>query len=140
MITIENINNAEIIPEIIHILNELSRSYTIYPDESLFPEYEVGDIIDEDKSVKWNRQEVARRIEARDAEMKRLRHLKQELTSAANNKLIELLSADYSLTKRQAKLIWNYAYDEAHSGGYDDVFDKFNDITGLVKDLIIENA
>ena len=136
MITIEDINNAEIIPEVIRILNEISRSYSTRPDITLFPECKEGDIIDEEKSVKWNREEVERRIQARDAETRRLRHLKAELVFEAEDKLLELLSEDTSLNKKQIKLIWNYAYDEAHSGGYDGVLDKFDEIRELVEDVI----
>ena len=36
--------------------------FSCIPDANLFPKYKEGDVIDEDKSVKWNREEVQRRI------------------------------------------------------------------------------
>lgn len=51
------------------------------PDEKKFPKYNPGDVIDEEKSVKWNREEVERRMDARTKEKKQLRALHNELNS-----------------------------------------------------------
>lgn len=74
-------------------------------------------VFDEDKSVKWNRQE---------AEKHNIRYslAVKELNTAKNLRRDEILEDIYSLikinvgcTKEQAKYIWNYAYAEKHPSG-----------------------
>lgn len=60
----------------------------IEPDVKDFPIYAEGDVIDEEKSVRWNREEVTRRMQARENERNRLKNLREEALKKANNDAI----------------------------------------------------
>ena len=46
--------------------------YSFKPDREQFPYPKIGEVLDEEKSVKWNREEVYRLREAHDEKVKDL--------------------------------------------------------------------
>lgn len=62
------------------------------PDPEKYPKYKPEDVIDVDKSVRWNREEVARRIQAYKNEIKRLEDIRLENIHKVNNDVIEAIA------------------------------------------------
>lgn len=92
-------------------------------------------MIDEDKSVKWNREEVERRIKSREEEVKRLNREKAEINKLYEEGLKARLAEEYDLSLEEVNLIWDYAYSEEHSSGLNTVYTYFDDLAGLYEDL-----
>lgn len=120
--------------------NDFLRNFSCRPDRSEYPYPKVGDVIDEDKSVKWNREEVVRLRDAYDERVKELNKMKSTINKAFEDKFVILLAKDNGLSKGVAKLVYAYAYMESHDSGpyavrgtFDDVADLLNDIKKLEK-------
>lgn len=123
-------------------INELVNAYFTFtvefsckPDADKFPKYRVGDVIDEDKSVKWNREEVERLIEARANEVKRLNTEKNAISHLFDDAIKQMLSKEYSVSVEETKILWRYAYEEGHSSGLNDVVSYFREFAGMYNEL-----
>lgn len=64
------------------------------PDSEKFPEYEEGDVIDEDQSVRWNREEIARRMQLRKDEIARLEDIRLQKITEVNNDAIDAIAVE----------------------------------------------
>lgn len=120
---------------IIENWNNFLLNYSCRPNDELFPKYRTGDVIDEDKSVKWNREEVERRIKSREEEVKRLNREKAEINKLYEEGIKARLAKEYDLSLEEVELIWNHAYSEEHSSGLNTVYTYFDDLASLYDDL-----
>lgn len=115
--------------------NEFERNFSCKPDPDEFPKYKTGDVIDEDKSVKWNREEIERRITARNDEVKRLNTMKNTLSNLYETVLIRELAKDYKISEKETKIIWSKAYDDNHAYGITSVYNTFTELADMYDDL-----
>ena len=95
------------------------------------PKYPADYVIDENQTVKWNREEVKRRNnereEARKAYYCRL--------SDAESVIKKYLFEDSNLSQGQFNLIWNKAYDDSHHLGMRSVCETFEELAELYEEL-----
>ena len=111
------------------------KNFSCKPDEKEFPKYNRGDIIDEDKSVKWNREEVERCINARTEEVKRLQTLRNKLDNLYEKTAIKVLAKEYKISIKEASILWKYAYEDSHSSGVTSVYDTFSELADMYEEL-----
>lgn len=76
-----------------------------------------GAVLDEEKSVRWNREEVQRLRHEFAEEQTRLSMARNHAISEATEKAIKWIAEVGGFTGRQAKTIWDFAYDRHHSDG-----------------------
>ena len=88
-----------------------------------FQKVEVGHVFDEDKSVKWNREEVIRVNNEYKEEEDRLREIRNQSIDDARYKIYKYIAQETNLSIAQASVFWNYVYD------------KFNDFGNLFEEL-----
>ena len=123
----------------IHLLLEswevFCKNFSCKPDEQEFPKYKPGDIIDEDKSVKWNREEIERRINARIDEVKRLQTLRNKLDNLYEKTVIKILAKEYKISIKEASILWRYAYEDSHSSGVTSVYNTFSELADMYEEL-----
>ena len=98
----------------------------------------LGYIFDEDKSVKWNIEQVE--INNRNYYLEVMK-LKSERSDCMNVLLEDIYTAiqeDMSceISIEQAKIIWGYVYDMGHSGGVYDIFSHLYDLMNFVESLL----
>lgn len=100
----------------------------------------IGTVIDEDKSVRWNKEEVNRLREEYDkkaSELKREKDLKfNELKREVLNKIVDEL--DNKITKESALTIWNRSWEDGHADGIEQVFFELNRNIELIE-IILNN-
>lgn len=113
----------------------LYKNFSYKPDEKEFPKYNRGDIIDEDKSVKWNREEIERRINVRAKEVKRLKTLGNKLDNLYEKTIIKALAKKYKISAKEASIIWGKAYEDSHSFGVKYVYDTFVELADMYEEL-----
>ena len=111
------------------------RNFSCKPDATEFPKYKKGDIIDENQSVKWNREEIERRIAARDAEVKRLNTIRNKLHNLYETTCIKLLAKEYKILTEEAEIIWKKAYEDEHAFGVKPVYSEFRELADMYADL-----
>lgn len=97
-----------------------------------------GEIIDEEKSVRWNREEVVRRQKAWDAECSRLKKAQnaeiEHISEAIELQIQEDIKAETkrSISKKAATVLWQKAYDRGHACGFADIYCAIEDYEELV--------
>jgi hypothetical protein len=66
------------------------------------------------------------------AEGKRLRAEYNDLMRARGAELMADLAAEYGLSEAKAGVLYSAAYEDAHSGGFGEVINKFSDLFDVV--------
>ena len=87
-------------------------------------------VFDEDKSVRWNREEAIRVNNEYDAKCKILREKKTEAMVQVTDCIEHHISIYVGCSLQRASLIWNFVYDQYHSN-VDELFDKLEDFEEL---------
>ena len=98
---------------------------------SAFKQYQPNDVIDDERSVRWNREEVARRNKEYDDEVSRLKTVRTDSLKDMNDHLLRVLRSDYDLKTNEVATIWEYAYDRSHSYGYKETLYTFEEVADL---------
>ena len=116
------------------------------PDPNKFPRYRDNNaVIDEDKSVKWNREEVERRNKAYNDEVARLNRIRNAEVKKVADLIIVLIAEDVKFSiknkteawyEHAAKIVYREAYEAAHSYGMRDVLDKINVYCTIISEVI----
>lgn len=97
----------------------------------------TGDVIDEDKSVKWNREEVIRLQNAYEEEVKALNTAKNKRRDDLYKELYKVIRHEAKgITINDAQQIFQYAYNEWHSYGYNEVFNKLDELIPLISRIV----
>lgn len=97
--------------------------------------WKEGHIFDEDKSVKWNREEVARKNqEIKDAKVAH-RNDQNRLWNELHNDVINALMEEYRIPKMAAEKIEGHVYGEYHSI-MSDYFYHLGEFSDLIRDIL----
>lgn len=114
-----------------------NKEYDVDLDFPRLNRYKEFHVFDEEKSVKWNREEVERQNtliqEAKDNWWKE----KGRLQKCFHEDMVEAIQNDYKFNEAQAKKIFEYVYKEYHSN-IGDVFMYVDEICDLFEDLMKE--
>lgn len=93
--------------------------------------YKNGYIFDEDKSVKWNREEVERRNNEYNEELKRLNTEKNAMLLKWIDAVKLYIIEETKVKKTQADKIYNYLYTEYHNYGLTEILRHLDDLLEL---------
>ena len=120
-------------------LIESSDDFTLHfscrPNGEIYPYPKINEVIDEDKSVKWNREEVSRLRERFEKRVEELNKYKNKIIVEYEDRLITLLGKNNNISHDESSKIWSYAYLESHSSGVRDVTSTYEEIADLYNDL-----
>lgn len=115
----------------IEALYNMAEQYTNFSCKPKSNKYKVGTVLDEDMSVKWNREEVERLNKIYDDEVKELSEQKNELyinlRRATNAYIIQEINVD----KKKADKIFNYLCNEYYSYSFKEVLNHLDDLLDL---------
>lgn len=105
------------------------------PTGKRFPK---GYVFDENKSVKWNAEEVIRNNEAVQKEVSELQRNRSAAINSATSEIVKLIvrEFDYKINENQAYIIWNLAYEEGHSYGCTEIEIHLKELIGTFKAFI----
>lgn len=108
---------------------------SLTPDENKFGKrLPTGYVIDEEKSVRWNREEVERHNEAITNEKERLLSEYNAEIARITAEFIKWIEATYNLNEKEAKIIYSRAYDEHHAY-WDDIYDAVDEYCEIYSKL-----
>lgn len=103
------------------------------PDES-FRKVKIGDVIDEEKSVRWNREEVERLKTAYDEEVKRLNRAKNGAVQDATQRAVMLIAEELDVSEDKARILWDFVYDKYHA--YGEMFQHIDEYIDLISSVM----
>lgn len=115
-------------------LEMLARRFIEFEGEELPEKLSDNAIIDEDKSVRWNREEVKKHNENRKAIILENKKQKNQLYEAWKQKVLEEIMKE-GFTTKQAEHIYDFAYDEAGSIGDSTLVGIYDAVTYVVQFL-----
>ena len=112
-----------------------------------FPIYKEGDIIDENQTVIWNREEVVKRKKAREDAIKKNKRIREwaienveciiiNLTAVELMKRDIVKNGDIKRAVEKAIFIYNEAWDSHHSYGIYEVCLHIGDLIGFIEEFI----
>lgn len=93
--------------------------------------YKVGFIFDEEKSVRWNREEVERQNQKHDDEVKALNNTKNHLYNRLVAGIKTYIIEQTKVSKEKADKIYAYLYCEYHSYGLTECLNHLDDLLEL---------
>lgn len=93
-------------------------------------------VIDEEKSVRWNREEVERRNKEMKERVEENRRQRREKERQQYDDIIRVYANDSGLSEEQIGKIYNYAYSQYHSSGMLEVIIEMDDLIDLVVDVM----
>lgn len=125
-------------------LKEVLNDYECYKVMATKPPYEKypdNYIIDENRSVKWNREQVRLRNEQWERERDLLMINYKSRMESVLNELYEIIQHEvgYDISKDQAITIWNKAYGSGHSYGTYGILTELNNLIEFVQDILSKN-
>ena len=109
-------------------------SMSCRPDVNVFPKARDGDVIDEDRSVRWNREEVARRKTAYAEEVKRLNTARNLAVNAVTDRAVRLIADDLEVKEEKARILWDFLYDKYHA--YGEMFQHVDEYVDLISSVM----
>ncbi len=114
---IKEINKETDCNKLVSLSDDIWQHFSCKPDKEEYPYPKTGDILDENRSVKWNREEVERQRQAYLDRADELNRRKNAICNAFDDRIVTLLAKEYRFSKEESRKIWNYAYGQEHSGG-----------------------
>jgi hypothetical protein len=110
-----------------------------YDYKAPFPymiKYKEGYVFDENKSVKWNKEEVERQNQARLDAIAAYDKARADAEGVFRKDVIESMIGYHPIGRKEAERIYWEGYDRSHSEGYYDVVLTINSLLGLYMDLL----
>ncbi len=107
-----------------------------HPDYSTLPK--TTDVIDEEKSVRWNREEVERRRQEWIAKRNALLRRRENAVGVVQNDIILQIKKELeeetgkTVDKVVATLLWNKAYERGHAEGFHEIYAAIEDYEDLI--------
>lgn len=95
-------------------------------------------VIDEEKSVRWNREEVERLNKEHDETVAELNTKRNKARDALYEHIYEYIIDEVgkNCSRRKAIAIWNYAFEQGHAYGLNGIYSCLNDIIDLAITLL----
>ena len=95
-------------------------------------------ITDENKSVKWNREQIELNHAKYNQVVKELNTKKNKERDRIYKDIILKIRQEvgFNLDEKSASMIWEYAYSQGHSDGFSSILSWLNEIINLVHNLL----
>lgn len=111
-------------------------NFSCKPDRNEFPYPKIGTIIDEDRSVKWNREEIDRQRAAFETRVEDLNKYKNLINVHFKEQLNRALAKDSHITIAESKKLFDFAYNTDYTKGIRTVVDTYKDLAKMYKELL----
>lgn len=114
---------------------ERMESMSCRPEDRKYPpDY----IFDEEKSVKWNREEVNRRNQEREQKVTELQRTKNKARDEVMEDIYFAIQQEVGggIDRQDAMKIWAYAYEHGHACGWNDIQCCINEVAELISGIV----
>jgi hypothetical protein len=106
------------------------------PDPNKFPKYREGTVLDENMSVKWNKEQVAEANRKREEEVSRLQRVRSNAINETEKEIIKAIAEDVGVDEYKAKYIFKKAWSDGHSAGIYEVFTYIYDYIDFALEML----
>lgn len=107
----------------------------------MFPDcknLKYGYVFDEEKSVKWNAEQVEKYNSARNKEAFELQQSRNIAINEAVDEICKLIVIEFynKINVEQARVIYDMAYEDGHAFGYTEIRSVLGDLIDKFKDFV----
>lgn len=114
-------------------------NYSFSPNRAEHPYPKIGDVLDEDKSVRWNREEVERLRKEYEECVAILNKNYAAIKTIYVKHMISLLAKEFHIKLCESEKIWNYVYSKHKEKEIYQTIGLYEEIVELYKDLSFSN-
>ena len=95
-------------------------------------------VFDENRSVKWNKAQVELNNKVYYKTKMELVDKKSKALEEVNNLILEKIQYEvgHDISRKQAKVIWDYAYSEGHSAGFSEIYSYIIDLIDFIDEFL----
>lgn len=101
------------------------RSQRLAKERSAFaannPLLDENTVLDEDRPVRWNREEVARCNRSRGGKLAAYTARINQCDRDINDKIMDYLCSEFTFGRAVARVVFREAYEDGHHAGYEEV-------------------
>lgn len=115
---------------------ENAYSLSTKPDPNKFPKYREGTVLDENMSVKWNKEQVAEANKKREEEVSRLQRVRNSTINEVEKEIITAIAEDVGISNDKARFIYQKAWSDGHSAGIYEVFTYIYDYIDFALEML----
>lgn len=120
-------------------ISEIKEDYNsgMYRTKMEYPKnliYKEGYVFDEEKSVRWNKEEYLKLKDENEIYRKSYKDAESVLRNELEESIINAICYEFELNRNQAELIYSYAYRNNHSHFYE-IFYVIEEFCSLYVDL-----
>lgn len=120
------------------IITDIHKDYNegVYKNNFPFPErfLREGTVIDEEQSVKWNREMVVQKNNELKQQREDYDNESARLSEQLHNDMVQAIMEEYDFNEAQASKIYSYAYSEKHSS-MSDVFTYAIELSEFIEEF-----
>ena len=105
------------------------------------PELKEDAVIDEEQSVRWNREEVVRRNNSRNRKIANYQRKLNAVDKKVEDEIRRRIKEEYRFDDTVADIIFSAAYEDGHSNGYTEVYNyaqKYAEFAGRIIDAVVD--
>ena len=116
-------------------MDDLRRIAQAYENVSIpcLKKYKTDAIIDENKSVKWNREQVKQLNDLYYDELQKARYCKNVYYQTFRDATLNYIVDETSVTSEKANKIFEFVRIEKESNGYDEMLNFLDEVLDLFK-------
>ena len=113
--------------------NRLYDNLNSYPVK---PQIKTGDVIDETKSVIWNRERVTEILNEYYAKLEEYYKQSRDKDIEFLNDCVEYIKEELNCSTEKAKILYNRAYEKQHSYSHRQVLYEIEELIEFVKNFL----
>ncbi len=121
---------------LISVYEDFLKNFSCKPDRDKFPYPKVGSIIDEEKSVKWNKKEVERQRNVYFTKLQEINQSRNFVIVNLRDQLAKVLAKENQLTIDESKELFTYAFNIDYNNGVRAVVNTYKDLAKMYKNLL----
>lgn len=121
---------------------DIQSKYDVMEEMSCVPvgikRVNANHVFDENRSVKWNREQAEANNLRYQQEVARLNTLKNKCRDAIHEEIYKAIQDEvgHGLSRKKAMLLWNHAYERCHSYGIREVKSYLDELMELAANLL----
>lgn len=133
---VKNIRAEKNLITCVSAYEDFLENFSCKPDRDKYPYPKVGSVIDEEKSVKWNRNEVDRQRKNFNTRVENLNKYKNIISTHFREQISKLLAKENHITKVESEKMFDFAYNMCHSDGIRTVISTYKDLALMYNELL----
>lgn len=95
----------------------------------------ANSVIDEDKSVRWNREEVEKANEAEKFRVREEKAIRSNMIDKLTEDIVRVVSNESGLSEKKVEVVYIYAMNETSSSSIWETIDTLDELVDLINEV-----